>query len=316
MNHTKQDTWQHDHCFGQDIRRSGEKRTIIVLALTTVTMVVEISAGLVFGSMALLADGLHMASHAAALSINAFVYVYARKHAADPSFSFGTGKMNALGGFTGAILLLIFALAMVYESFDRLLFPVDIAYNQAIAVAVLGLVVNGISVFLLGHGHEQSQDHGHEHGCAHAHHDHNLKAAYLHVLADTLTSVLAIGALLTAKYAGLIWMDPIMGLVGAYLVSRWSIGLLKNTGSVLLDKEDAGELRTAIREALESREDRIDDLHVWSIGPGIFAAIVSIASNEPKSPNEYKQKLPHNVDLVHVTIEVNPLHELLSSEKK
>jgi cation diffusion facilitator family transporter len=278
--------------------------------------VVEISAGLVFGSMALLADGLHMASHAAALSINAFVYVYARKHAADPSFSFGTGKMNALGGFTGAILLLIFALAMVYESFDRLLFPVDIAYNQAIAVAVLGLVVNGISVFLLGHGHEQSQDHGHEHGCAHAHHDHNLKAAYLHVLADTLTSVLAIGALLTAKYAGLIWMDPIMGLVGAYLVSRWSIGLLKNTGSVLLDKEDAGELRTAIREALESREDRIDDLHVWSIGPGIFAAIVSIASNEPKSPNEYKQKLPHNVDLVHVTIEVNPLHELLSSEKK
>jgi len=307
MKHEKQDSWQHDHCFGQDIKRSGEKRTIIVLAITAATMGVEISAGLAFGSMALLADGLHMASHAAALSINAFVYIYARKHAADPSFSFGTGKMNALGGFTGAILLFIFALAMVYESFDRLLFPVDIAFNQAIAVAVLGLVVNGISVFLLGHGHNHSHEHGHDHACAHTHHDHNLKAAYLHVLADTLTSLLAIGALLTAKYAGLIWMDPVMGLVGAYLVSRWSLGLVKNTGRVLLDKENPQDLRSSIQEALENQDERIDDLHVWSIGPGISAAIVSIASKEPQPPDAYKQKLPHNAGLVHVTIEVNAL---------
>ena len=314
MRDTKKLSWAHDHCFGQDQKRTGETRTIVVLALTALTMVVEISAGLAFGSMALLADGLHMASHTAALSINAFVYIYARRHAFDPSFSFGTGKMNALGGFTGAILLTIFALVMVYESFDRLLFPVQIAFNQAIAVAVLGLVVNGISVFLLGgqdHGH--SHEPGHDHCHDHAHHDHNLKAAYLHVLADTLTSLLAIFALLTAKYAGLIWMDPIMGLVGAYLVSRWSIGLIKNTGHVLLDKESSQDLRSSVQEVLENEDDRIEDLHLWSIGPGISAAIVSIASRRPQPPDAYKHKIPKDLNLVHVTIEVNKAREDPSS---
>ena len=215
--------WQHAHVFGQDEKKQGESRTLFVIVLTSAMMVLEIVAGLHFGSMALLADGLHMASHAAALGISAFAYVYARRHAHDERFSFGTGKVNALGGFTGAILLSFFTLFMVWESVERVLNPVSIAFNQAILVAVLGLLVNGISVWILGlHSH----DHGHSH-------DHNLRSAYLHVLADALTSFTAIFALLAAKYFGLVWMDPLMGIVGALMVARWSLGLLKSTGDVL-----------------------------------------------------------------------------------
>ena len=208
--------WQHAHTFGQDVKRPGEGRTIVVIVLTLSMMVIEVVTGILFGSMALLADGLHMASHSTALSINAFAYIYARRHAGDSRYSFGTGKVNALGGYAGAILLAIFALFMVWESGSRMIFPVKIAFNQAIAVAVIGLIVNGASMLILGHGHEHGeQDHEDDH-----HHDHNLRSAYLHVLADALTSFLAIFALLGAKYFGWIWMDPLMGFVGAALIFK------------------------------------------------------------------------------------------------
>ncbi|MBT6238655.1 MAG: cation transporter, partial [Verrucomicrobia bacterium] len=190
--------FEHDHSFGQDKKKPGELKTILVIVITFTMMIVEITAGLAFGSMALLADGLHMASHAAALGVSAIAYVFARKYAHDPTYSFGTGKVNVLGGFTGAVLLLVFALIMVSESIHRLVSPVEIVFNQAITVAVIGLIVNGLSMLILGH-----DDH-HHHS-----HDHNLKAAYLHVLADTLTSLLAIFALLAAKYFGWVRMDPL-----------------------------------------------------------------------------------------------------------
>lgn len=316
MHSDKLKNWHHDHTFAQDQRRPGESRTLIVIALTVTMMVVEIFAGIRFGSMALLADGLHMASHAVALSIAAFAYVYARRHARNRQFSFGTGKVNALGGFSGAILLAVFALYMGFESVGRLISPVDIAFNQAIAVAVIGLVVNGASVFILGvddHGHDHHHDHhshdhnGHHHHHDHTHHhDHNLKSAYFNVLADALTSLLAIVALLCAKYFGWIWMDPVMGIVGAALVARWSYGLLGTTASVLLDRQAPDNLQTAIREAVERDGDsRITDLHVWSIGPGIYSAQLALVAHNPATPDEYKGRMPQSVGLVHVAIEVH-----------
>jgi cation diffusion facilitator family transporter len=211
MNFDNLHLWQHAHTFGQDRKRPGERRTIVVIALTVSMMVIEIAAGIAFGSLALLADGLHMASHAVALSVNAFAYIYAQRHACDRRYSFGTGKVNALGGFSGAVLLTVFATLMAWESFDRLIRPVEIVFNQAILVALFGLLVNGISVFILGVDDSSGDD---DHNRAH-HHDHNLKSAYLHVMADALTSVLAIVSLVTAKYLGFIWMDPAMGIVGA-----------------------------------------------------------------------------------------------------
>lgn len=296
--------WRHDHTFAQDQRRPGESRTLIVIAITALMMVVEISAGIQFGSMALLADGLHMASHAVALGITAFAYAYARRHARNRKFSFGTGKVNALGGFTGAVLLAIFALYMGFESVVRLINPVDIVFNQAIAVAVLGLLVNGVSVFILGtdgHGHDH-----HSHEPSHHHHDHNLKSAYLHVMADALTSLLAIVALLSAKYFGWIWMDPIMGVVGAGLVARWSYGLLGTTASVLLDRQAPENLQHTIRETVERDGDsRVTDLHVWSIGPGIYSAQIVLVAHDPATPDEYKGRIPKSAGLVHITVEVH-----------
>lgn len=235
--------WKHEHTFGQEAKRPGESRTVLVIVLTATMMAVEIAAGLAFGSMALLADGLHMASHAAALSITAVAYIYARRHAADELFSFGAGKVNALAGFTGAVLLAMFALIMAWESVGRFLSPVGIAFNQAIAVAVVGLVVNGVSVALLGHNPAEGEEKHHLH-------DHNLRAAYLHVLADALTSLLAIFALLAGKFLGLVWMDPAMGIVGAILVARWSMGLLRSTSGVLLDRQAPAQVGDAIREAV------------------------------------------------------------------
>ncbi|HXG09813.1 MAG TPA: CDF family Co(II)/Ni(II) efflux transporter DmeF [Gemmataceae bacterium] len=301
--------WQHDHAFAQDQKRPGEARTILVLALTGTMMVVEIVAGIVFGSMALLADGLHMASHAAALGIAAFAYIYARRHARDDRFSFGTGKVNALGGFTGAVLLAVFALLMASESLERFVYPVAIVFDQAILVAVLGLLVNGLSVVILGH--RRHREHFTEKGdpnVGHAHHDHdhNLRAAYLHVLADTLTSLLAIFALGAGKYWGLIWMDPLMGLVGAVLVARWAWGLLRLTSAVLLDRQGPEPLRQAIKNSIEEDADnRVADLHLWSVGPGIYAAIVSVVTHDPKPPDYYKKLIPPGLGLVHVTVEVH-----------
>ncbi len=307
--------WKHFHSFGQERKRPGEVRTFIVITITATMMVVEIVTGILFGSMALLADGMHMASHAAALTINAFAYIYARRHAHDPRYNFGTGKVNALGGLIGAVLLVIFALLMAWESALRFIHPVEIAFNQAIFVAVLGLLVNGISVWILKHEDTGSTEYRHSHypargkGRNHDHRpggDHNLRAAYLHVLADALTSLLAIFALLTAKYFGLVWMDPLMGIVGAALVSRWSFQLLGITSSILLDKQGPQEIRERIRKSIEGPNgDLVADLHLWSIGPQIYAAEVSIVSSDPKPPGDYKERIPQDLGLVHVTIEVH-----------
>lgn len=307
MKKTSSSRWKHDHTFGQDERRAGEKRTLWVIAITFTMMVVEIAAGLAFGSMALLADGLHMGSHTVALGISVFAYIYARHHATDASFTFGTGKVNALGGFTGAILLAVFALMMVWESVHRLIDPTEILFNQAISVAVLGLIVNGVSVFILGDKGHHSHGHGHGHGNREHHHDHNLRSAYLHVLADALTSVTAIVALLTAKFFGWIWMDPLMGIVGAVMVFSWSWGLLKSTSAILLDRQASPQVSQTIRRAVESDgHSQVTDLHLWSIGSDdMLCAVVSIASPTPMTPAAYKKRIPV-AKLVHLTIEVNP----------
>ena len=314
--------WQHSHSFGQDVRQAGESRTLWVIAITATMMVVEVWAGIVFGSMALLADGLHMASHAAALGITAFAYIYARRHAHDPRFSFGTGKVNALGGFAGAMLLAVFACFMAWESVARLIHPTAISFNSAILVAVLGLIVNGVSVFVLGGDHHHDHDHGHSHeehghhhhhhdhthhGHEHAHHhDHNLRSAYLHVLADALTSVTAILALLAAKYFGWIWMDPIMGIVGSLLVAKWSMGLLGQTSEVLLDHQAPAGVTEKVRSAIESDgHSHISDLHVWAIGPNRFSVIVAVVSAEPQAAADYRDRLDAE-RFPHVTIEVHP----------
>jgi cation diffusion facilitator family transporter len=316
---------KHDHVFGQDRKMPGEFRTLVVILITAATMVLEIAAGVVFGSMALLADGLHMASHASALAISLLAYVYARRHAHDARFCFGTGKVNSLAGFTGAVLLALFSLLMAWESVRRLLNPVEIAFNQAIGVAILGLIVNGLSVFILGgshsdeHQHEDHEDeHEHEHDKGrranslhphhphpHHHHDHNLRSAYLHVLADALTSVLAIFALLGGKYAGLQWLDPVMGVVGAILVARWSVGLLQTTSRVLLDHQGPEEIRNAIRQNLEELPGvTVVDLHLWQIGPGKYCLAIALTASDPRSPDHYQPYLPKHAGLAHVTIEV------------
>jgi cation diffusion facilitator family transporter len=306
--------WQHSHSFGQDRRKPGELRTLIVVLLTAATMVLEISAGIVYGSMALLADGLHMASHASALVIALFAYVYARRNAHNDRFCFGTGKVNSLAGFTGAILLAMFALVMAWESCQRIIEPVPIAFDQALVVAFVGLLVNGASILILGVGDSHSHDaHGEEtHDSTagqqhHEHqHDHNLRSAYLHVLADALTSLLAIAALLAGKYLALNWLDPVIGIVGAVLVARWSFGLLASTSSVLLDHRAPAVIETAIRRSIEDASDaRIADLHVWSVGPGVYCAIIGIVSDNPQTPEHYQSLFSDGLGVEHVTIEVH-----------
>ncbi len=373
--------WEHDHIFGQDQVRSGEKRTLIVVVITAVMMIAEILVGIFFGSMALLADGIHMGSHMVGLLIALVAYIYARKYANDESFCFGTGKVNSLAGYTSAILLALFALVMGWESVQRLFHPVEIYFDVSITVAVIGLLVNGASMFILGeeghthdhgggHGHEhpdhahegkhEHHDHTHEdehayhnhahedehahhdhaHEDEHAHHDHahedehehhdhvhegehehehdskpgrpgsgsdhNLKAAYLHVFADALTSVFAILALLAAKYFGWIWADPLMGIVGAIMVARWSLGLVGTASQVLLDRQVSAQTRERITGAIESyRDTKVTDFHVWSIGPGIYSANMSIVSSRPDSPDTYKTLIPRDTGVVHATVEVH-----------
>lgn len=298
---------RHEHHFDQHLPMPGEARTRWVVCVTAAMMVVEIAAGILFGSMALLADGLHMASHTAALGLSVFAYAFARRRAHDPRYSFGTGKFNSVAGFASAIVLVLFALLMVVESIDRFVNPVLIAYNQAILVAVLGLIVNGISVVILRDRHTHGDSVG-----SHRH-DHNLLAAYLHVLADALTSLLAIAALLAAKYFGLTWMDPAMGIVGGFLVARWSWGLLRGTSRVLVDRQAPDSALERIREAVADESIQILDLHVWEIGPGYRAAIVSVASNEAVSPSEVKEKIPEDLGITHTTVEI---HKVESSAPK
>jgi cation diffusion facilitator family transporter len=302
----------HHHGFGQDRRMAGERGTLIVIGLTAVTMAVEIAAGLAFGSMALLADGLHMASHSTALAISAAAYVYARRHARDERFCFGTGKVSSLAGFSSALLLVLFAGVMAVESLERFLRPVSIAYSEALAVAVLGLAVNGASVWILGvHAEEHDArerlelgENGNTHK-AHAAEDHNLRAAYLHVLADALTSVLAILALVAGMQLGVAWMDPAMGLVGGALVARWSWALLRSSGAVLLDRRAPEDVCRSIVRSIERDGDAsVADLHVWSIGPGLLAATVVVASDGQRSANDFRMRLTEAVPLAHAAIEV------------
>ena len=288
--------WQHQHDFAV-IHEQGEKRTMQVLFLTAATMVVEIAAGIAYGSMALLADGWHMGTHVAAFMITIFAYRYARTHAKSSAFAFGTGKVSVLGGFASAVALAVVALVMLIESIQRILVPQPIHFNQAIGVAVLGLFINIICAILL----QERSGHSHDH-----HHDHNLKAAYLHVLADALTSLLAITALVSGKYLGWNWLDPIMGIVGAAVITRWSFSLLKETGPVLLDGSIEGEYVAAIRKEIENAMDnRIADIHVWRVGPAHYAAIISIVTHYPQRIEYYKELLRGFEELSHITIEVN-----------
>jgi cation diffusion facilitator family transporter len=294
------DSFRHEHHFNHHLPKAGEKSTWWVILLTTVTMVGEIIAGLLFGSMALLADGLHMASHTAALTISALAYIYARRRAHDKRFSFGTGKVSSLAGFTSAVLLALFALVMAVESIGRFLYPVTIAFNAAILVGVLGLLVNAVSVFILGVKGK------HEKGGSAHHNDHNLRAAYLHVLADTLTSILAIIALFAGKLFGLNWMDPLMGIIGAVLVTRWSIGLLKETSKVLLDRQGPDELLTKVKELLEKDgQTKITDLHIWSIGSNQYAAAIELVSSNLEDDNYFHQLIERVEGMAHVTIGVH-----------
>ncbi|MCA1440630.1 CDF family Co(II)/Ni(II) efflux transporter DmeF [Ensifer sp. IC4062] len=306
----------HDHVFLGDNHRRNERRTWFVIALTAAMMVGEIAAGTYYGSMALVADGWHMSTHAAAMLISALAYLYARRNARNRRFTFGTGKLGDLAGFASAIVLALIALLIGWESLLRLLNPVAISFPQAISVAVLGLAVNLASAWLLSddhahhhHGHDHHHHHG-EHHPGHAGHgrDNNLRAAYLHVLADALTSVLAIIALTAGSLYGWTWLDPLMGVVGALVIARWSTGLIRDAGGVLLDYLPAGEgLSEEIRAAIEKDGDRITDLHVWQLGPGHHGAIVSLVTNNPQNPSLYRDKLAHLHELSHVTVEVERL---------
>lgn len=306
----------HDHVFLGDNHTRNERRTWVVIVITATMMVVEIAAGSLYGSMALVADGWHMSTHAAAMLIAAFAYMFARKNARNPRFTFGTGKLGDLAAFGSAVVLALIALLIGWESLMRLYSPIAIDFPQAITVAVAGLGVNLLCAWLLrddhthhNHGHEHHHAHDHDHG-GHGHHhaastDNNLRAAYLHVLADALTSVLAIAALVLGSRYGWNWMDPAMGIVGGLVIARWSWGLMRDTGAVLLDYLPPHEdLPQEIRDIIEGGGDEIVDLHVWQLGPGHHGAIVAVRSPAPLTVAAYKEKLSAIHDLSHVTVEV------------
>jgi cation diffusion facilitator family transporter len=318
------DERMHRHVFLGDKHEQNERRTWFVVALTLVMMVAEIAAGSVFGSMALLADGWHMGTHAAALGIAGAAYLFARRQASNARFSFGTGKFGDLAAFSSALILGIIAIQIAYESVLRLISPVAIDYREAIAVASLGLIVNIVSAWLLsdshdhhhGHGHahphdhdhddddHHDHDHPHDHGHGHHHRDNNFRAAYVHVLADAATSVLAIAALATAMYTGWNWADALVGIVGSIVIASWAYTLIRDAGSVLLDVSVDKKLERTIRARLEAGDDRITDLHVWQLGPGHCAAVISLISDAPLQPVAYKQRLHDLKELSHVTVEV------------
>ncbi|WP_144211651.1 CDF family Co(II)/Ni(II) efflux transporter DmeF [Shewanella donghaensis] len=330
---------EHTHQFSSQ-HSSGERRTLYVLMLTVTAMVVEIVSGTIFGSMALLADGWHMGTHAAAFCITLFTYRYARKHAGSDKFSFGTGKVSVLGGYTSAIVLGVVALLMMVESINRLFNPQNIQFNEAIIVAFIGLAVNVVSMFLLGdhhhdhshghshghsdghshshansHSHQDSEKHSHEHSQEHSHddekvaqpkhHDHNLRAAYLHVLADALTSVLAIVALIFGKFYGWNWLDAVMGMVGAVVICKWTYGLLKQTSPVLLDENIDQQYRQSIVELLQPFA-VVKDMHIWKISGDHYSAAIILESQVDKTVAEYKQLMTKFDKIVHLTLEVHP----------
>jgi cation diffusion facilitator family transporter len=299
---------EHSHNFVGDFG-AAEKNTRRVIVLTSFMMCFEIVAGLKLHSMALFADGCHMSTHTAAFVITAWAYAMTRKHAENRLYSFGTGKIGALAAYTSAIILAGIALFMLVESIQRLFQPLIIHYNEAIAIAAVGLVINLVSAFLF----KDSHSHGHSHGpgaAPHSHgHDHdiNLKSAYVHVLADAATSVLAIIALTAGKLWGAAWLDPMMGIVGGAIISQWAWSLIQQTQIILLDKEPVDtDLRQAIRQSIEAEGSAvITDLHIWQLSSMKFAAIISLNTTQGKSPSEYKALLREHEELVHITVEIN-----------
>lgn len=311
MHNEQIELWQHHHIFNVD-KKAIEKRTLIVVIITFVTMIAEILFGWISNSMALLADGWHMGTHAFALGISLIAYIAARKYAKDDAFTFGTWKIEILGAYTSAIVLGIVGVIMIYSSIERMIHPLNIYYNQALFVAILGLLVNLVCAIILnsgGHAHE----HGlHHHGedehsdHKHEHEDLNLKSAYLHVVADAMTSVLAIVALLGAKYFNFIWLDPFMGIVGAGLIIRWSYLLLSDTGGILLEREVNDTIVNEIKSEIESDGDsKICDLHIWRVAQNKYACILSLVSARNYSAKEYKARLEKVHELAHVTIEIS-----------
>jgi cation diffusion facilitator family transporter len=326
--------WRHDHVFLGAQHGTHERRTWAVVALTTVMMIAEIGGGAWSGSMALIADGLHMSTHVAAMSIAALAYSFARRHVGNDWFSFGTGKIGELAAFASAVILAMVALLIGYESVTRVIHPVAIAFREAIPIALLGLGVNLLSAVLLhdhdhhghadhdheaefeeahDHEHDHDHDHGHDHGHDHDdHHDHahhadyNFRAAYFHVLADAVTSLLAISALVAAAYFDLPWLDPVAGLLGMIVITVWAYSLIKSAGAVLLDAVPSRSRSGLIRQRLEIESDRVTDLHVWRLGPGHLAVLAVIVSEHPRAPDYYKARLAGIEGLSHVSIEVNP----------
>jgi len=307
------DDLAHDHIFDQG-SNAAERGTRLVMWITAATMVVEIVAGWWFNSMALLADGWHMSSHALAIGLSAFAYSAARKYSKDPRFAFGTWKIEVLAGYTSAVFLLGIAALMAFSSIERIFTPEPIHYREAIAIAVMGLVVNVVCAMILGHAHH---DHGHGHGHhhhghahEHGHHDLNLKSAYIHVIADAATSVLAIGALAGGWAFGWSWLDPVMGIVGAVLVAVWAKNLIVETGKVLLDREmDAPvveEIREVVAAASAAGYTRLVDLHVWRVGKQFYSCALSLVTNDPAlTPLKVREQLGIHEEIVHATIEVH-----------
>jgi cation diffusion facilitator family transporter len=314
------DDFRHSHVFLGDAHERNERKTWSVIAICAAMMVAEIVGGWWFGSVALIADGLHMSTHAGALLIAAMAYTYSRHYVNDPRLTFGTGKLGDLAAFTSAIALAMIALLIGYESVDRLVSPVPIAFNQAIPIAVIGLGVNLLSAFLLrddhdhhhGHVHDhhthdhdhRHDEHNHAHGNMHVHRDHNLRAAFVHVMADAAVSLLVIIGLVCGRQFDWVWMDPLMGLVATAVILSWSWTLIRSSGAVLLDVCPDPALLRKIAARLEQGNDRVSDLHLWRLGPGHLAAVISLVTHEPHSPEQYKRRLSRLPGLSHITVEV------------
>lgn len=295
----------HSHSFDEG-NPLAERNTRYAVILTAVMMVAEILGGWIYNSMALLADGWHMGTHALALGLSLMAYIAARRYAQDERFAFGTWKIEVLGGYTSAIFLIGVAAFMIYQSVERLISPLAIRYDQAITIAVIGLLVNLVCAWLLQDTHSHDHHHHHDHSHDH-HHDLNQRAAYLHVLADAATSVLAIIALICGKLWGAAWLDPVMGIVGGLLVTIWAYGLLRDTGKILLDAHMNDPVVEEIREVIDESPIKatITDLHVWRVGKGKYSCILSLVTDEAVSPDYFRERLSIHEELVHITVEIN-----------